>query len=540
MNGGFHNLQWPWFCCCLKQIWGSVGLLLLLFANLIGLAAAADDPSTIFNALSKPAVWKVKIEITPENIDRLREDCRQYVHASIHILDQTFVDVGIHLKGSGSFRSIDEKPGFTLDFSRFVQGQSLGGLSKIHLNNSVEDPSYLKEKIGSELFQTAQLPAPLVTHAWVELNGKPLGLYVLKEGFAESFLSRHFKKTEGHLYEPGSCIGVESPSKAQPAVDSAAPSELRALAAAVAEPVLSNRWQRLQQILQVDQFITFMALEVMIGHWDGYCLGKNNFRIYADPGSGKLVFLPTGMDQIFSMAGLPWKPQMAGIVARAILEIPEGEILYAKKFKSLLNTVLTPASLTHRVRQLALGFKPYLTRCEYGNIWQESTELCGKISEREEKLRLALKQPEPLLPIFEQEAAKLRGWSPAGLSASAKFHEMLDSNGHSVMHIQTGSAASASWRTTLCLNPGRYRFRGEAKVNNVQPLPFGKHQGVSLRVAGKPCRSNALLDTNAWEMLMADFEITLPNEEIMLVCELRARVGEVWFKTYSLVLLRLR
>src|SRR5205085_9247534 len=105
--------------------------------------------------------------------------------------------------GTGSFRPMEDKPALTLDFSRFKAGQKFHGVRRIYLNNSVEDPTYANEKIGSELFLAAGVPAPRVTRALVELNGRALGLYVLKEGFTEEFLARHFNRVSGELYERG-------------------------------------------------------------------------------------------------------------------------------------------------------------------------------------------------------------------------------------------------------------------------------------------------------------------------------------------------
>ena len=35
------------------------------------------------------------------------------------------------------------------------------------------------------------------------------------------------------------------------------------------------------------------------GHRDGYCLARNNFRVYHDVDSGRFVFFPHGMDVLF-------------------------------------------------------------------------------------------------------------------------------------------------------------------------------------------------------------------------------------------------
>jgi hypothetical protein len=66
-------------------------------------------------------------------------------------------------------------------------------LDKIHLNNSVQDRSYLTEILCGDLFLAAGVPAARGTHARVFLNGRDLGLYGLKEGFDQSFLRRHFR-----------------------------------------------------------------------------------------------------------------------------------------------------------------------------------------------------------------------------------------------------------------------------------------------------------------------------------------------------------
>src|SRR5262249_24800029 len=133
---------------------------------------------------------------------------------------RTYFPVGIHLKGStGSFRSLDDKPAFTLNFDRFSRGTRFHGLRKIHLNNSVEDPSYLNEMIGSELFRAAGVPAPRVTHARVELNGTPLGLYVLKEGFTEDLAGRYFKRTDGNWSESDVELPDSTSSRTRMALD---------------------------------------------------------------------------------------------------------------------------------------------------------------------------------------------------------------------------------------------------------------------------------------------------------------------------------
>src|ERR1043166_7753106 len=59
-------------------------------------------------------VWTIEIELLPQSIDRLRAESRKFVPASVRAFGEVFRDVGVHLKGTGSYRPIDDKPSFTL------------------------------------------------------------------------------------------------------------------------------------------------------------------------------------------------------------------------------------------------------------------------------------------------------------------------------------------------------------------------------------------------------------------------------------------
>jgi spore coat protein H len=483
-------------------------------------------------------MWRVQIDLASQDLDRLRTDARQYVRARLRVGDEVFSDVGLHLKGSGgSYRGLDDKPGFTLDFGRFVVGQALRGVRKIHLNNSVEDPTYLKEQLGSELFRAAQVPVPGVTHARVDLNGRSLGLYVLKEGFTEDFLRRHFLRADGNLYDTDQGHDVDSPMKRHLGRESADDqTDLRRLALAATEPDLTRRLDRLQEVLDVDRFLTFMAMEVLICHWDGYCLGRNNFRVYHDPGVDRVVFMPSGMDQLFSKADMPWKPDMAGLVARAVMGLPQGQQGYTQRLQVLLGSVLNSERIAQRVQELVADLRRDLPRSEYESLRRDAADLCSQVAAREAYLRKQLGEPEPPSPVFHGGCAGLGRWQAFDPPVDGKLQETEGPDRKPALQIVAGARTSASWRTTVRLDRGRYDFRGRARVNGVVPMPFGSHQGASLRVVGREEHSAALLGTSAWQPLAVSFAVAEPQEDIILVCELRGSAGEAWFEKTSLML----
>jgi hypothetical protein len=452
-------------------------------------------------------------------------------------------NVALHLKGAaGSFRGVDDKPAFTVNFGRFADGQRFHGLQKIHLNNSVQDPSYLNEFLAGELFRAAGVPAPRVTWAFVELNGRKLGLYVVKEGFTKDFLSLYFQKNNGNLYdmEPGREVTERLQKDTGSGPDDW--SDLRRLADACREPDVTKLWPRLQQTLDTERFISFMAMEVITCHWDGYALARNNFRVYHDNDTGKILFFPHGTDQLFGNAGAPWKPGFAGLVAQAVMKTPEGARRYRERFQFLLTNVFQADALTNRVMEVAAALRPAIAAGNT-NLAREfagqAAAVCDRLVQRALNLERQLNAP-PARPLqFENGLARLAGWRPQTGQGNARLEE-LKLDGLPVLHIRCdGGACVASWRATVLLEPGRYRFTGRARCAGLDPQTGESGSGGGLRISGGK-RTNKLAGDADWTRL--DFEFSPPDgsSEVELVCELRANKGAIWFDAPSLRLERLK
>ncbi len=300
------------------------------------------------------------IEIDADGLRSLRNEPRTKVKATVRLGGEVFREVGIHIKGSqGSLQSIDARPALTLSFNKFVPKQKCHGLRKLHLNNSAEDPTFMTDVLCSELFRQSGLPAARGAYATLVLNRRRLGLYVLKEGLTEEFLGQYFRRTDGNLYDGGFRRDVDRPLERIHGDGPDDQADRLALVAAAREPAAGRRWQRLQQVLDLDRFITFLALQTITWNWDGYAMARNNYRIYHDPESDKMVFIPHGMDQMF------WEPQgtiyprMNALVASAVLRVPEGRGLYRARLASLHATRFKVGALTSRVNELAALIEPY-------------------------------------------------------------------------------------------------------------------------------------------------------------------------------------
>src|SRR6185436_18253752 len=113
-------------------------------------------------------------------------------------------------------------------------------------------------------------------------------------------------------------------------------------------------------------------------------------------------------------------------------------------------------------------------------------------------------------------------------------------DGRGALHVLAGATTSASWRAKVLLGPGQYRFEGQARTAGLKPLPFGKNNGAALEVSGiRGSRPRWLTGDKGWTKLEVDFEILKNEQELDLICGLRAAGGEAWFDLETLKLRRI-
>lgn len=456
---------------------------------------------------------------------------------------RVYTNVALHLKGSaGSFRPYGDKPAMTLNFSKHAKGQKFHGYSKFSLNNSVQDPTFLSEAICRELFEKAGVPAPRVEHATVVLNGRDLNLYVLSEGWGKPFLKRFFGNVDGNLYEGGFVQDITEDLEVNSGDEPRNREPLDALVAAAMQSSAADRWAQLNQVLDMDRFLTFLALEVMTCHWDGYSLNRNNYRIFHDRTSGKLIFLPHGLDQTFgvgrSSPTASIQPGMEGIVARAVTSTPEGRKRYLDRIATLRSNVFLEVNLTNRLWTLAKRLEP--TLAAYSPEWAarhqaEVEEFSGRILERARSISDQLTAPQESLTFSEDGIARIKGWRPSVNGGTRESVSFSRAEVDGIRQLRIAAAASGgvgSWRTRVTLEPGRYRFDGRVRLRGV-----GANGGVCLRLSGvrMPVR---LLRTEDWEDLGFEFELGEILTEVELICELRSAGGEAFFDEGSLRLVR--
>ncbi len=506
-----------------------------------------------------PGVSRIVLQLTDNQQQKLSEDARQYVRCTLTLDDaKPLVDVGLKLKGAaGSFQALSEKPAFTINVNKYNKQQSFYQLEKFHLNNSVQDELYANEWLCSTICREAGIPSPRVTHARVWLNNRDLGLYVLKEGFDHHFLKRHFRDPNGNLYDGGFCQDIDCELERDAGKGASDLSDLRELHDACLEGDPEKRRVRMEQRLDVEAFVSFLAFEMMSCHWDGYVANRNNYRVYFPPDTNRAQFLPHGMDQMFQDPGFQTFGNTPAIVASAFRSNDEWNAQVRRRVEQLL-PLFEGDRLSARVKELHQKLRPALMQLNPEGISEFDAQLVGlqeRLHERYINIAQHLTEPDPptpdpsmerdglLLDFGVDEVIDVIDWEPKQETEGAKLarvepsEDSDDMSERQVLYsIEVGESNDcvASWRKTVQLPQGTYRFIAQLRINGVAPRHNDDRGiGAGLRISGHH-RENALVGTSDWHETSYDFHIAEEQQSVQLIAELRATQGSMKMKNAQL------
>ncbi|MCU0867328.1 MAG: CotH kinase family protein [Planctomycetes bacterium] len=525
----------------------------LLRAVLLATAALAAAPAQQAEPPRDPAaaffagapIVAVQILLSDAARASLKHDARAYVEADLRLDGKPFAKVGVKLKGAaGSFRELDDRPGFTVHLAKFGGKERFHGLRRFHLNNGAQDDSRLCEWVGHEVFTAAGLPAPRVAHARVRLGDQELGLYVFRESFDGGFLRRVFDTEQGWLYDGGFCQDVDAELEQDAGEAKPDLGPLQALAE-LCRGIDTGRAAKLAAAIDVAHFVDFMALEAMLGHWDGYCGNANNYRLWL-PSRGKAVFLPHGMDQLFGDSEASVLDHPTALVASAMQQQP----VYRKRYRERLRVHLplfAPDRLQPKLAAIGSKLEAALRATDPGpadSLAAAVRDLQERIAARYTSLHAQVAAPEPKpLPLPFGSPLALKKWHPAAETEGIELEpERLQ--GLAVLRAKIGArsdeARRGAFRTTVLLGPGRYELRGNVRCSDVVAPPKdddgNEHGGV--RLCAGDARSERRLGSTGWEAMVCAFEVGEFQRTIELACELHGMTGTAWFRLDTLQLVR--
>jgi CotH kinase protein len=260
-------------------------------------ASDTTDPSDELFGVRR--VHQVELTISEANLDILRDSPYTEVPASLSMKGAWFSQVGVRLKGVwGSLRTPDQKCSFKVDLNAY-DDHRMYGQETLTLNNVVQDPTYVAESLTYALFREADVPAPRTTWARVSVNGEHFGLYSVVETVDDTFLRRWWADGSGRMWEGAYGVDLTSSYIASFEFDEGADDDrtvLEEIAAILDDGTTDDHLEALEHLVDMDEFLSNMAVEAVSLHWDGYTTA-NNYRLYEDPVSGRISIIPWGVDQ---------------------------------------------------------------------------------------------------------------------------------------------------------------------------------------------------------------------------------------------------
>ena len=515
-------------------------------------APAPPAPETRQSLLDREAdaffsgpVRTFEVILGSNSLASLRQDPRKAVPATVRIGSNVFDSVSVHVKGSaGSTRSVDDNPALTLNFGKYKEGQTAFGLHKLHLNNSVQDPSRMSELIASTLYRRSGIPTARATQGLMILDGRDLGLYVVKEGYDKAFVRRNFPedpKAEGNLYDGGFVRDIDQDLTREVGRGTNDFADLRQLRAAVNEGP-TTRMAALERILDVDHFLSYCAWQSINDDWDGYPRNRNNYRLYRDPVRNRFRFIPHGMDQLYANPGQALEPGWAGVVAQRFFELPGTRDPFLDRITQLTTNYFTPGAITNLLDAAtarltnALAARPEPERQEIlGNI----RGLRARLLERAAQIPVQMElRPRPV-HFDEHGEMTLGGWVPRPDTGNGIAEIVALPSGGRAFHLLARSEATvAGFRAPIRLPAGDYVLSARLKTSLLKPYTDSRGSGAGVRIGGGS-RTNALAGTHDWTPVQFSLHLE-ESRDLEWVVEIRADAGEAWVEMNSLKLQQIK
>jgi hypothetical protein len=508
---------------------------LLTFATTITICIAA--PGDVF--FQDPAPLRIAISVSTDYIASLNAKSRVYAPVTVRFGTNEAVEVGMRLRGVSSFQKMDGKPAFALKLNDRSAKAHVDGLSKLLFNNCSADVCAIRESLACSLFLRAGVPAARTRPVRVTINGRELGIYLAVEAMNKDFLRRHFGNDSGDLYE-GTVRDIHRQLELDNGTDVHG-QHTKALYNACLEQDLNKRWNELNEMVDVDRFFRFAAMQVLLGHMDGYLQNRNNYRIYRDTISHKMVFIPHGLDSAFIRGGDVSPPQTNGAVMHALYATPQGKELYTRVAAALVTNVWTTAFLAEEIK---LCHQRLAALCD-GPAETEKLQHCSgfltnQVFGRQQELLAWVAEPEPkTVALAERAALTLTNWFPFTRTGEPALF-VTNNLSQRFLRIQAMHPASCGWRSRLRLPEGEYVFSCRLRASSPgQSRVAANGPAVIVRLAGE-LGGASLTKVEEWQELTYRFAANPEGRLAEFLCELQAGTADVWLDLDSVQIARVK
>ncbi len=219
-------------------------------------------------------------------------------------IDTLVTNIGIRLRGNTSRDA--KKKSFKLSFNEYVSGRDFYSVEKMNLNGEHNDPSIARTKIAWDIYKKIGIKGSRASYAAVYINNSYHGLYISVEHYDEEFLKKNFADNGGNLWKAlyGADLRISDNNyEVEQAQDPDNLKELVRLKTIINTTPSVAFQDSLEKVFSIHEFLTYEALNALIGCWDDYWGNKNNFYLYCEQKSKIFHWLPYDLDNTL---GIGW------------------------------------------------------------------------------------------------------------------------------------------------------------------------------------------------------------------------------------------
>lgn len=244
----------------------------------------------------------------PDNVES-----EVYLEAVFHMVNSqldTVLEkkVGIRLRGNTS-RYHEKKP-FKIDFREFG-GKKFFDYKKLNLKPNVNDPSHFREPLSLLCFREMDIPAARTFPLRFYINDEYMGVYTNVEQIDDEFLNDRFGHEEGFLYKcsfgsnlvNNGQVFNELLFESEINKDEDTRAELNHFVHVLNTTGTTSFATEIEKVFNVDRYLRQLAVEALIGHWDGYSYNMNNYYLFYNGKEKRFEYFPYDADNTW---GIDW------------------------------------------------------------------------------------------------------------------------------------------------------------------------------------------------------------------------------------------
>lgn len=253
-------------------------------------------------------------------------DSNIYFACDIVIDGVTLNNCGVRFKGNSSYGHPNQKKSFKLDFGEYVSGQKFENLKQLNLNNSYNDPTFLREKTYLDFCKAKGLNAPRCVYTNVYVNNVLWGFYTIIEEIDKTYLESTFSNNGGNLFkgDPAGHLKWLGPSQSSyynnyELKTNETQNDWSDLVNLIDKinNIGTNQWiDSINTCFNIQDYLKHYAATILFATLDSYTGSGHNFYLYHNNNSNQFEFIQWDVNGSFGRH----HPNGQGLTNEAILD----------------------------------------------------------------------------------------------------------------------------------------------------------------------------------------------------------------------------